>query len=85
MLSLNYLKTLRRFFYGKNARSSSNGVHDRRIRFMVIKETKISLTLQKKCEILNINKSSYYKWLKATYVTDDTIDKLIVDIFNKHK
>ncbi len=52
---------------------------------MVIKETKISLPVQKKCEILNINKSSYYKWLKADYTYDDTIDKLVVDIFNKHK
>lgn len=52
---------------------------------MVIKETKINLSLQRRCKILDINRASYYKWLKADYYYDDTIDKLIVEIFNKHK
>ncbi|MFV0424339.1 MAG: IS3 family transposase [Bacilli bacterium] len=45
----------------------------------------MNISITRKCEVLNVNKSSYYKWLNSDNTYDDTIDKLVIEIFNKHK
>lgn len=36
----------------------------RTIKFTIIRDSQVKLTTKLKCEIFNINRSSYYKWLK---------------------
>lgn len=60
-------------------------MHNRRIKFILIKESKVELSVSRRCEVLGINRSSFYKWLNSSFEYDNTIDKLVVEIFNEHK
>lgn len=54
---------------------------------MVIKESKVKLSIYKKCEVLSVKRSSYYKWLKS-YAKDKSnkINKdKIIELYHKHK
>jgi len=53
---------------------------------MVIKESKIKLNIDKRCSVLGVNRSSYYKWLnKKPYKIDEFAEAEITKIFQKHK
>ena len=53
---------------------------------MVIKESKVKLSTGKRCRILEVNRSSYYKWLKRKLEeTDGYVETEIKRIYHKHK
>ncbi len=52
---------------------------------MIIKKSKIEISISKKCKILGVNRSPYYKWCNRKNNHDDTVDRLVIEIFNKHK
>jgi len=53
---------------------------------MVIKESKVNLSIAKKCHVLGVNRSSYYKWLnKKPYKIDEDTEKEIIKIYHKYK
>ncbi len=49
---------------------------------MVIKESKIEISISKKCTILGVNRSSYYKWCNRKNNYDDTVVRLVIEIDN---
>jgi len=52
---------------------------------VVIKESKINLSIKNRCAVLKVNKSSYYKWLQPKLENADNIEKEIVAVYHKHK
>jgi transposase InsO family protein len=53
---------------------------------MVVKESKVKLSIAKKCSFLELNRSGYYKWLnKKPYKTDENTEAKIIEIYHKHK
>jgi transposase InsO family protein len=52
---------------------------------MVIKESKIKLPINKRCMVLNVSRSGYYRWLKTPSDKVDTLESLIIKIYHKHK
>ena len=55
-------------------------------KFMVIKESKVKLDTKKRCRVLKINRSGYYKWLNKTPVkTDERAETEIERIYHEHK
>jgi transposase InsO family protein len=52
---------------------------------MVIKESKVNLSIQQKCAVLGINRSSYYKWLNSKSEEIDPIEVRIKEIYHKYK
>jgi len=53
---------------------------------MVIKESKVKLSITKKCRTLEVNRSSYYKWLnKKPCKTNENAEAEIIKIYHKYK
>jgi len=53
---------------------------------MVIKESKVKLSIVNKCRVLEVNRSSYYKWLnKKPCKIDEKTEAEIIKIYHKHK
>jgi len=53
---------------------------------MVIKESKVKLSITKKCRFLRANRSSYYKWLnKKPCKKDEKAEKEIIKTYHRHK
>jgi putative transposase len=53
---------------------------------MVIKESKVKLSIGKRCRVLKVNRSGYYKWLnKKPYKTDENAEAEIIRTYHKHK
>jgi len=53
---------------------------------MVIKESKVKLSIAKKCRVLEVNRSSYYKWLnKKPYKIDENAEAEIIKTYHKYK
>lgn len=53
---------------------------------MVIKESEVTLNVKKRCYVLGVNRSSYYKWLKAKpRGNDEYIQEQINKIYQEHK
>jgi hypothetical protein len=53
---------------------------------MVIKESKVSLSIVKKCRVLDVNRSSYYKWLnKKPYKINENAEVEIIKTYHKYK
>lgn len=57
---------------------------------MVIKESKVELSISKRCEILLVNRSSYYKWLNQSTVSKrhqvECVSGLLVHYaYHKHR
>jgi len=53
---------------------------------MVIKESKVTLSIAKRCRVLGVNRSSYYKWLsKKPYKIDENTEAQIIKTYHKYK
>jgi len=52
---------------------------------MVIKESKVKLSIRERCYFLNINRSSYYKWLKFKPKEVDKMEARVYEVYHKHK
>jgi transposase InsO family protein len=53
---------------------------------MVVKESKVKLSVNKRCLVLEVNRSSYYKWLnKKPKKNDEYAEVEIKRIYHKHK
>ena len=53
---------------------------------MVIKESKVKLSVTKKCRALEVNRSGYYKWLnKKPCKTDEKAEAEIIKTYHKYK
>lgn len=53
---------------------------------MVVRESKVKLDIRKRCLVLKINRSSYYKWLNKTPVKiDECSETEIKKIYHEHK
>ena len=53
---------------------------------MVIKESKVKLNFKRRCQVLSINRSSYYKWLaKPLKKTDEFSENEIKRIYQQYK
>jgi putative transposase len=53
---------------------------------VVVKESKVKLSIKKRCYVLGVNRSSYYKWLKRKpKEIDEYAEEEIKNIYHKHK
>ena len=53
---------------------------------MVIKESKVKFSIAKKCRVLGVNRSSYYKWLnKKPCKTNENAEAEIIRTYHKYK
>jgi putative transposase len=53
---------------------------------MVIKESETKLSIAEKCRVLEVNRSSYYKWFnKKPLKIDKNTEAEIIKIYHKHK
>jgi len=55
-------------------------------KFMVVKESKVNLSIAEKSRVLAVNRSSYYKWFnKKPGKTDENAETQMTSIYHKHK
>jgi len=55
-------------------------------KFMIIKESKVTISIAGECRVLAVNQSSYYKWLnKKPCKTKKNAEAQLTSIYHKYK